>query len=194
MTWKNVMSPINWNIEKNTALNSKDLNLPFYLAFPDDIYLLTINNTNRNTLWEICPNLTRKTPDQMCKGSFYKCAHFLLFWIFSDLLIYHFHCYSLLFLSLYLRLHLDPCIVTLISNILRISTQILHIPTLIPHSLIPIPFPAFCPCYPHFTHAIAQFSILVFTERLLSLQSLRIYLRRVDDLVKKWAFSFVTTA
>lgn len=145
MTGKNVMSPINWNIEKNNALNSKDLNLPFYLAFPDDIYLLTINNTNRNTLWEICPNLTRKTPDQMCKGSFYKCAHFLLFWIFSDLLIYHFHCYSLLFLSLYLRLHLDPCIVTLISNILRISTQILHIPTLIPHSTQPHshPIPGF---------------------------------------------------
>ena len=38
---------------------------------------------------------------------FYKCAHFLLFWLLSTLWIYHFHCYSMPFLPLYLSFHID---------------------------------------------------------------------------------------
>ena len=41
------------------------------------------------------------------KLSCYKCIYFLLFWLFSAVWIYHFHCYSMSFLPLYLNFHLD---------------------------------------------------------------------------------------
>ena len=41
------------------------------------------------------------------KLSFNKCAHFLLFRLLFTLWIYHFHCYSMSILRLYLRLYKD---------------------------------------------------------------------------------------
>ena len=46
------------------------INLPFYLAFPTGIYLFQINNKIRTILCEICPELTRKEPDQMYETKF----------------------------------------------------------------------------------------------------------------------------
>ena len=41
------------------------------------------------------------------KLSVYKCAHFLSFWLLSTFLIFHFHCYFISILPLYLSFHLD---------------------------------------------------------------------------------------
>ena len=44
----------------------------------------------------------------MCqKKIFYKFVNFLLFWLLFTLWIYHFHCFPILFLLLYLSFHLD---------------------------------------------------------------------------------------
>ena len=58
---------------------------------------------------EICPKFKYAERHQIkcVKQSFYKCAVFLLFWLLSTLWIYHFHCYSVSFLSLYLSFHFD---------------------------------------------------------------------------------------
>ena len=42
------------------------------------------------------------------KLNFYKRVHFLLFVLLSTLWIYHFHCFPISFLLLYLSFHLDP--------------------------------------------------------------------------------------
>ena len=90
LTPKSLVTPINWNIEKNTNLNTKglkrgtnlknkyenDTDLPFYLAFPIGIYLFKINNKNRKTLCEICSKLKRKEPDQTCETKFLQVCSF----------------------------------------------------------------------------------------------------------------------
>ena len=53
-----------------------------------------------------------KTKNEFCKTkclklSFYKCIHFLLFWLLSALWIYHVHCLPMPFVLLYLSFHLD---------------------------------------------------------------------------------------
>ena len=54
--------------------NCKDL--PSYLAFPTGIYLFKINNINRETSREICPELTRKASDQMYETKFLQMCSF----------------------------------------------------------------------------------------------------------------------
>ena len=53
-----------------------------------------------------------KTKNKFCKTkcvklNFYKCVHFILFSLLSTLWIYHFHCFPISFLLLYLNFHLD---------------------------------------------------------------------------------------
>ena len=54
-----------------------------------------------------------KTKNKFCKTkcvklNFYKCVSFLLLWLLSTLWIYHFHCFPISFLLLYLSsFHLD---------------------------------------------------------------------------------------
>ena len=44
----------------------------------------------------------------MCQRKFsYNCVNFLLFWLLLTLWIYHFHCFPISFLLLYLSFHLD---------------------------------------------------------------------------------------
>ena len=102
-----------------------------------------------------------------------------------------FRCYSMLFLPLYLRFHLDSCITTLIRDIFCISTQIPRIPTLILRTAFPSHSSHFHPYSPHFPHSVLQFSILAFTDSLLSLYSLRIYFRKIVALVQKWTLPFL---
>ena len=122
-------------------------------------------------------------------------VHFLLFWLLPTLWFYHFHCYSMSFLLIYLSSTLIPCIAILIPHIFCIFIQIPCIPKL--HSLAP-GFPSNSshphPYSLHFPHSILQFSILDFTDSLLSLQSLRIYFRKIVALVQKRTLPFVTTA
>ena len=84
MTRKSVVSPRNWNIEKNTTLINKrlkrgtnqknwyknDTDIPLYLGLSIGIHLLNINSKNRKTLCEICPKLVRKAADQLCESKF----------------------------------------------------------------------------------------------------------------------------
>ena len=97
---------------------------------------------------------------------------------------FHFRCYSILFLPLYLSFHLDS----------------LHHHPDSPHFFLFQPrFPAFSrwfsaaafpshslhshPCPLHFPHSVLQFPIMAFTDSLLSLYSLRIYFRKIVDLL-----------
>ena len=48
-----------------------------------------------------------KLKTKCVKINFYKCVHFLLFSLLSTLWIYHFHCFPISFLLLYLSFHLD---------------------------------------------------------------------------------------
>ena len=92
----------------------------------------------------------------------------LLFWLLSNLSIYHFHCYSVLFLPLYLSFHLD-CL-----HCHRDSQHFLY----------------FHPDSPHFRHSVLHFPILAFTDSLLSFYSLRIYFREIVPLFKNEHSSF----
>ena len=99
MTPKSIVSTINWNTEKYTTLNNKGLkrgtkriNMKmtqiFHFTQPSLLVFTSsksIRKTERHCMKYICPNLTRKAPDQMCEPSFYKCACFLLFYILSRL-------------------------------------------------------------------------------------------------------------
>ena len=93
----------------------------------------------------------------------------LLFWLLSNLSIYHFRCYSMLFLPLYLSFHLDS-----------------------PHRHPDSPhFSYFHPDSPNSPYSVLQFPILAFTDSLLSLYSLRIYFRKIVALVQKWTLPFL---
>ena len=91
--------------------------------------------------------------------SFYKCSHFLLFWLLSDLWIYHFHCYSMLFLSLYLSFHLDSLHPN--PDFPRFS----HFHPHSPHSFFDSRTRI---SVPHFPHSVPQFPIWAFTDSLCS--------------------------
>ena len=146
------------------------------------------------TMCEICPKFKYAERHQIkcVKQSFYKCALFLLFWLLSTLWIYHFHCYSVSFLLLYLSFHFDS------QHRHPDSPHFSHFHPDSPHShadspnphSLPIPrIPALIP--PHFPHSVPQFLILVFTHSLLSLKFLRICLRKIVALIQK---RIVTTA
>ena len=85
---------VNWNLEKSTSLNSKGPN--------------SITKTGKH-----CAKYVQsKTKNKFCKTkcvklNFYKCVHFLLLWLLSTLWIYHFYCFPISFLLLYLSFHLD---------------------------------------------------------------------------------------
>ena len=158
------------------------MDLPFYLAFPTGIYLFKVNNKDIKTLWEICPKLTRIVPDQMFETKLLQMCSFSLL---STLWIYHFHCFSVSFLPLYLSFHLDslhrhpdsPQFLHFDSDSLHFHANALR-----SHSH---PISHFHHNSPHFPHSVPQFLIFDFIDSLLSLQSLTIYFRKILALVQK---------
>ena len=158
------------------------MDLPFYLAFPTGIYLFKVNNKDIKTLWEICPKSTRFVPDQMCET---KLLQMCSFSPLSTLWIYHFHCFSVSFLPLYLSFHLDslhhhpdsPQFLHFDSDSLHFHANALR-----SHSH---PISHFHHNSPHFPHSVPQFLIYDFTDSLLSLKSLTIYFRKILALVQK---------
>ena len=172
MTRKSVESPINWNIEKNTTINTEGLkeevkeienhiDLPFYLPFPTGIYLFKINNINRKTLFEICPKLTRKVPDQMCKTKFLQMCSF-------SIILTSLHSLNLSF----------PLLFYVISTAIPkfpfwLSTSPPWFPKLFVFpprfSASPSHSSQSHPYSPHFPHSVPQFPISVFTDNLLRL-------------------------
>ena len=110
-----------------------------------------------------------------------------LFWLLSNLSIYHFRCYSMLFRPLSLIL----CIATLMPHIFRISTQIFHLlrwfsaPAFQAYSSHSHLYSPYCP------HSVLQFPILAFTDSLPSLCFLRIYFMKLVVLVQKRTLPFL---
>ena len=129
------------------------------------------------------------------KQSFYKCALFLLFWLLSILSIYHFHCYSVSFLLLYLSFHFDsqhPHLDSPHFSHFHPDSPHSHADSPNPHSL-PIPrIPALIPPFPSFRSPVPHFGF--YTHSLLSLKFLRICLRKKVGLIQKRTLPFVTTA
>ena len=88
-----------------------------------------------NTEKHCAKNVQSETENKFCKTkcvklNYYKCAHFLLFLFLSILWIYHFHCFPILFLLLYLSFHLDsvwapPWFPALFASPPRFQTKIL---------------------------------------------------------------------
>ena len=130
--------------------------------------------------------------------NFYKCAHFVLFWLLSTIWIYHFNCYSMSFLPIYLIFHLDS---------LHCHPDSPHSSHVHPDSFIlalilcahiPIPFLAFPPFSPHSPHSIPQFPSLTFTDSLLNFYSFSTYFRYlfilIVALVKKQTLPLFTAA
>ena len=93
VTHKSEVSPINWNIEKNTTLNTKFLKrgtkrinlkitwkikFPFYLAFLTGIYLFKINNKNKKTLCKTWTKVKKKTPAQISEIKFLQMCSFII--------------------------------------------------------------------------------------------------------------------
>ena len=73
------------------------------------IYLSKFNNKNRK---HCVKYVQSETKNKFCKTkcvilNFCKCVHFLLFLLLSTLWIYHFYCFPISFLLLYLSFHLD---------------------------------------------------------------------------------------
>ena len=78
-------------------------------------FLSKFNNKNRKSIVRNVSNVKLKI--NVVKLNFYKCVHFLLFLLFSTLWIYHFHCFLISFLLLYLISTLIFYITTLIFRI-----------------------------------------------------------------------------
>ena len=156
---------------KNQYKNGIDL--PFYLTLPTGIYLF---------------KLTRKTPGQMRGTKFIILTSLQSSNLSFPLL---FHVISIATLKFLPWFPASP---------LWFHTFFVFPPR----------FPAFpgwfsVPAFPyhfshsltyslHFPHSVLQFPILVFTDSLLSLCSLRIYFRKIVALIQKQTLPFFTTA
>ena len=75
--------------------------------------VFTFTNSIIKTEKDCAKYVQRETKNKFFKTkclklNFYKRVHFLLFVLLSTLWIYHFHCFPISFLLLYLSFHLDP--------------------------------------------------------------------------------------
>ena len=136
------------------------MDLPFYWAFSTGIYLFKISNKNRTTFCKICPNLTRKAPDQIREIKF---LQMYLFSILSTLWIYHFQCYYMSSLPLYVSSHLDSLhrhgFPTIFAFPRRFSTFPSWFPLLHSHPIVCIPsliLPISLTLFPNYPFSILQ--------------------------------------
>ena len=141
------------------------MDLPFYLAFPTGIYLFKINNKNRTIFCKICPNLTRKVPDQMSATKFLKMRSFS---ILSALWIHHFHCYSISTATLKFPPWF-PASPPWFSTIFAFPSRFFTFPNWFLTPAFPSHSSHSHPYSLHFSHSVPQFPILDFTNSLLSL-------------------------
>ena len=110
----------------------------------------------------------------------------LLFWLLSTLWIYHFHCYSLSFLLLYLSFNFDSL------HRHPDSPHFSHFNPDSKHSHAESPAFTFhslhsYPYSPHYRHSVPQLPISAFIDNLLSLSNWQeFFLKKIVTLVQKW--------
>ena len=100
----------------------------FHFSYPFQT-VFTYPNSIIKTEKHCAKYVQSENKHQFCKTkcvklNFYKCVHFLLFLLFPTLWIYHFHCFPISFVLLYLSFYLDSVHHHHDSHIFRISTQI----------------------------------------------------------------------
>ena len=144
---------------------------------------------------EICPKLTRQTPNQMSETKFWQMFSFsiILTSLHSLNLSFPFLLYviSTAIFKFPPRFPASPPLFPTFFAFLLTFPQFprwLPTPTFTSYSLY------FYPYSPHFRHSVPKFSILAITDTQLSLYSLTIYFTEMIVLVQKRTLPFVTTA